>query len=376
MTDSNERPFFATAAGGTEGALRDELRELRLPGVRAARGGVHFGGDLAHAMRACLRSRIALRVLWRQAEFAAPDPEALYEGTSRIDWSHWLEPGRTLAAFATVKSSSITHSGFVAQKVKDAVVDRLREREGARPNVDPRNPDVRVVVHLEKNRAQVFLDLAGDPLSKRGYRTRGGEAPLRENLAAAVLRLGGFRPGTPIFDPMCGSGTLPIEAALWSDGRPAGGMRSFGFERWRSFGATERAAWQLEKERAVQFADPVQTEIRGADRDPRALAAARANARRAGVNVRFERAGLKTVQMPAPGGLVVTNPPYGVRLEKDRRWLDDFSSALARLRGCTVVAISADRSLPEHVGRPAAAEHTLWNGDLECRLFTWRVTSA
>ncbi|MDG2307837.1 MAG: THUMP domain-containing protein [Candidatus Binatia bacterium] len=373
MSTDEERSFFATAARGTEGALRDELRELRLPKVRADRGGVHFGGGFAHAMRACLRSRIGLRILWRQAEFQARDPEALYEGTRGIDWSRWLDQDRTLAVYATVKNSTLTHTGFVAQKIKDAVVDQLRERDGERPDVAPGDPDVRIVAHVERNRAQIFVDLAGTPLSKRGYRTQSGEAPLREHLAAAMLRLGGFRPGTPLFDPMCGSGTLPIEAAVWAEGRPAGGLRPFGFERWRCFDDAAQSDWALERQRAVDFAEPIETEIRGSDRDPRALKSARGNAKRAGVDVRFDREDLAGMTVPPKGTLVLTNPPYGVRLERDQEWLDDFRDALARLQGSTVVAITPDRSLPEHVGAKATREHTLYNGDLECRLFTWET---
>lgn len=373
MDSTGERPFFATAAKGTEGALRDELRELRLPRVRGDRGGVHFGGELEHAMRACLRSRIALRVLWRQAEFAAPNPDALYEAAKRVEWSRWLDAKRTLAVQATLKKSQLTHSGFVAQKVKDAIVDQLREREGDRPDVAPNDPDLRIVVHIDRDRAQLFVDLAGAPLTKRGYRTQAGSAPLREHLGAAILRLGGFRPGTPLFDPMCGSGTIPIEAALWSSGRPIGGLRSFGFERWRSFDDAARAAWSREQERATEFGKEVPTVVRGADRDPRALKVARANAKRAGVDIRFDRADLTSVSSPEPGTVVVTNPPYGVRLEKESRWLDDFRSLMDRSPGCSFVVISPDRSLPEHLRQRAAAEHTLFNGDLECRLYRWET---
>lgn len=372
MAGATERPFFVTAAKGTEGVLRDELREMRLPRVRADRGGVHFGGDVSHAMRACLRSRIGLRVLWRQAEFAAAEPDALYQGTRAIDWSRWLDPQRTLAVQANVKNSSLTHSGFVAQKVKDAIVDQLRDRQGARPDVAPRDPDVRIVVQLERNRAQVFLDLAGQPLSRRGYRAKGGVAPLRENLAAAILRLGGFAPGGSLVDPMCGSGTIPIEAALWAEGIPPGAQRRFGFERWRSFDDADQAAWLLEQQRAKDFARPVTSQLRGADRDTRAVRTARGNAKRAGVSIRFDQCPLGDVGPLDPGTFVVTNPPYGVRLATDREWQHDFRRLLEASPQCTVVAISPDRSLPEHVGRAADGEHTLYNGDLECRLFTWR----
>lgn len=366
-----DRPFFATAAKGTEGALRDELRELRIPRVQAARGGVHFGGELEHGMRACLRSRIALRVLWRLATFEAADADTLYEGTAAVDWTRFLDPRRTLAVSATVKHGALRHSGFVAQRIKDAVVDELRRRSAARPDVDRRDPDVHVVAHLARDVAHLFVDLAGAPLSRRGYRTAGGEAPLREHLAAAMLRIGGWRPGAPFVDPMCGSGTLPIEAALWADARPPGARRRFGFERWRCFDDAAAGAWARERERAEAFAQPAQSRIEGSDRDARVLGLARANAKRAGVVIRLGHRAFGAIRPLAPGSVVVTNPPYGVRVERDAQWVPELRRALDVLRDATVVVITPDRGLPRAVGRPADREHTLFNGDLECRLFTW-----
>lgn len=371
QSPSNQRPFFATAARGTEGALRDELRELRLPAVRATRGGVHFGGGLEHAIRACLRSRVASRVLWHQASFPARDPDAVYAGVAQLDWSTWLDNTRTLGVFSTIRKSRMTHSGFLAQKIKDAIVDQLRERTGRRPDVDPNEPDLRVVARLDRDRLEILLDLAGLALGVRGYRTEGGQAPLRENLAAGLLRLAGFAPGTPVLDPMCGSGTLAIEAAGWAGGRLPSPGRTFGFERWRSFDASWEEALALERGRAEQFMRNVPTQVQASDRDRRALARARSNAERAGVSIEFERIPLAERRPPPPGTLVVTNPPYGHRLALDRDWHVEFGRFLERARGATVVALSADRSLPEHVGRAATGEHTLFNGNLECRLFRW-----
>jgi putative N6-adenine-specific DNA methylase len=369
--DPPDRSFFATAAKGTEGALRDELRELRIPRIRADRGGVHFGGDFEHGMRACLRSRIALRVLWRVATFTAADADALYEGAGTVDWSRFLDPQRTLAVSATVKHGALRHTGFVAQRIKDAVVDQMRGRAAARPDVDRHDPDVHVVAHVARDEARLFVDLAGAPLSRRGYRADGGEAPLREHLAAAMLRLGGWRPGAPFADPMCGSGTLPIEAALWAAALPSGGRRHFGFERWRCFDDEAVAAWARERERAQTFAEPVETPVEGSDRDPSALALARANARRAGVTIRLGRRDFGDIRPLPPGSFVVTNPPYGVRVEQDARWIPELRRALDVLRDATVIVITPDRELPRAVGRAADREHTLFNGDLECRLFTW-----
>ena len=366
-----ERPFFATAAKGTEGALRDELRELRLPRVRADRGGVHFGGEIEHAMRACLRSRIALRVLWRLATFEARDRDALYEGVRRVNWSRWLDAERTLAVSATVKNGQLRHSGYVAQRIKDGVVDQLRDRNGLRPDVDTRDPDVNIVAHIDRDQAQLFVDLAGAALSNRGYRTASGKAPLRENLAAAIVRLAEFEPGRAVLDPMCGSGTLAIEAAMWAEAVPAGGLRRFGFERWRCFDDAAVAAWKLERQRAKDFARPTTSRIEASDRDPRVVDIAAANAKRAGVSVAFRRADLRTLDAPEAGTLILTNPPYGVRLACDDRWVDDLARLIEKAHDSTVVAITPDQSLPRAIGYRADREHTLFNGNLECRLFTW-----
>jgi 23S rRNA (guanine2445-N2)-methyltransferase / 23S rRNA (guanine2069-N7)-methyltransferase len=205
--------FFATAAKGTEPALRDELRELRMHGVRADRGGVHFAGELEDGARACLHSRVAVRVLaWRGA-FDVRGEAELYAAMRSLEWRHFLSQKHTLAVKATCRSSKMTHSQFIAQRSKDAIVDQLREDLGTRPNVSLEDPDVLVVVHLVSDRADVYVDLAGEPLHRRGWRTRIGEAPLKETLAAAMLRLAGWDKKKPLVDPMCGAGTIAIEAA-------------------------------------------------------------------------------------------------------------------------------------------------------------------
>jgi putative N6-adenine-specific DNA methylase len=234
--------FFATAAKGTEPALRDELRELRLPRVRADRGGVHFEGALEDAARACLWSRVALRVLLEAHTFDAPSGDALYEGVRSIDWTAWLTARTTLAVRATCRSSTLTHSQFVAQRTKDAVVDQLRDRLGARPSVDKEDPDVLLAVHVARDRATLYLDVGGASLHKRGWRARSGEAPLRETLAAAVVRLSGWDRESTLVDPMCGAGTIAIEAAAWA-GRVAPGLgrAQFGVERWARHDSPMRA---------------------------------------------------------------------------------------------------------------------------------------
>jgi putative N6-adenine-specific DNA methylase len=369
-----ERPFFATAAKGTEGALRDELRELRIPHVRADRGGVHFGGDFAQAMRACFASRIAVRVLWRRGRFLADRGEALYAGVRQIDLSDALDPDKSLRVSATVKSGQLTHSGFVAQKTKDAIVDAQRERFGARSNVEREEPDVQLVVHVNKDEAELFLDLSGEPLHRRGYRTEAREAPIKESLAAAMLRLAGWDRKRPLVDPMCGSGTIAIEAALWArDIAPGLLGRSYGFQRWLSFdSAQKRALVDIRdacKERVVpERASP---SIMALDCDGLAVNLARKLARNAGVAVQVERLDVVDFMGTDPPGHVITNPPYGVRLSRG----EDFERGLAKtfrgLHGHRVSAICHDARLAQAMRLAPAQEHALWNGDLECRLYSW-----
>jgi len=335
---------------------------------------VHFGGELAHGMRACLRSRIALRVLYRLHRYHARDGEELYRGARELDFSPYIDPTRTLAVSATQRNSALRHTGFVAQRVKDAIVDQQRELFGNRPDVARDDPDVHVTARIVNDEVELHLDLAGRPLHRRGYRTQAGEAPLKEHLAAAVLRLSGWRPGTPLWDPLCGSGTFCIEAAAWAAGLPAGGKRRFGFQRWRSFDAAAEAAWELERERAKHFGQPVPTAIRGSDNDADVLRMARDNASRAGVDVELTVCDLfENPTWPEPGTFVVTNPPYGVRLSQDAGFRQRFGQALGRMRGCQIAVITPDRELAQAVGRKPATEHTLYNGDLECRLFGWKI---
>ncbi len=322
-------------------------------------------------MRACLRSRIALRVLEKVALFPAHDSASLYEGASQVDWLRWVDGSGTVAVTASEKASAFTHTGFIAQRIKDAVVDRLRRETGARPDVDRDDPDLHIVVRVTHDTAELFVDFAGEPLSRRGYRTDAGAAPLRETLAAAILELSGFAPGRPVLDPMCGSGTFPIEAAMWAQGLSPGGRRGFGFQRWRCFGVEAHALWETERERARRFAEPIPTSVRGSDRDPDMIRIARANAERAGVVVEFEQRSLAELRRPQPETLFVLNPPYGKRLEQDSHSRSELVGFLDRAAGYTVSILSADLRLPRTLGRRADAEHTLYNGNVECRLFRW-----
>ncbi len=369
-----ETILFATAARGTEGAVRDELRDLGFRGVRADRGGVHFGRSLDEGLRACIELRTALRVLYRLSSFDAPTGEALYEGVAAVDWSPWITPRHTLAVRAVTQGSQLTHSQFVAQKTKDAVVDQLRARLGARPSVDLHDPDVTLFVHLAKDRATVYLDVSGGSLHRRGWRARAGEAPLKESLAAAVLRLSGWDRRRPLVDPLCGSGTLPIEAALWArDIAPGLTRERFGFERWACHDeAASRRTAEL-REQAEAKITPGSTPIRGSDVDPDALTLARDNASQAGVRVDFRRASVRDLVPDGEPGMVVTNPPYGERLGASDNLYRDMAQAFARLRGWRVAILAGTPAIERAMRRRADKVLTVYNGDIECRLLVYEV---
>jgi 23S rRNA G2445 N2-methylase RlmL len=375
-SDDPDRPFFATAARGTEGVLRDELKELGIARVKATRGGVYFGGPFAGAMRVCLHSRIAVRVLERQASFEAHDPEQLYQGVSEVAWERVLDGGRTLCVDAMVRDAAANHSIFVAQRVKDAIVDRLRAKHGARPNVDLRDPDVRIAVHWVGSEVRVLLDLAGASLHARGWRTQAGHAPLRETLAAAVLRLSAWDRNAPFIDPLCGAGTLAIEAAQWARGIAPGLLRPrFGLERWASHDAAQRerlAELRAEARASASRPPSAAPPIMAYDIDERAVAMARDNAHRAGVAIEFARADVRTLRADHPGAWLVTNPPYGERISGGDQFERDLAKVLRTLGGYRICVLARDRGLPRAMQRRPILEHPLWNGPLECRLVCWQ----
>jgi putative N6-adenine-specific DNA methylase len=385
--------FFATCAKGTEGALRRELSALKLPRVKGDRGGVSFEGELVHGMRACLHARTAIRVLLELGRFPAPDEAALYEGVHALAWEEWLTARTTLAVEASVTSSAITHSGYAALKVKDAVVDRLREKLGERPDVDPKDPDFAIVLHLARGEATVSLDLAGEPLHRRGLRFASTVAPLKETLAAALLALGGVDPALPFVDPMAGSGTLAIEHALRARKIAPGLSRAFGFQRWPVYRGGPQSEWDRMKEAArAEVLPRAPAPIVARDLHPKALAALRANVAKAGLlaDVTIEEGDARDLQPAFPQGTLVTNPPYGERLmtgegergggaaarTQDRKiqgFYRGIADMLARHSGWTAVFLSGNPALSRAVRWKPEIDHRLWNGPLEVHLMRWRI---
>jgi putative N6-adenine-specific DNA methylase len=363
--------FFATAAKGTEPALRDELRELHFEGVRADRGGVHFEGAIDEAWRACLWSRIAIRVLSPLAAFSAPDERAYYEAVHALDFDPVLTPKHTLVVSSACRSSRITHTEYLNQLTKDAIVDRIRERHGARPSVDKQHADVHVFVHLVKDEATLYLDLAGEPLHRRGYRGQTAEAPLKESLAAAVVRYSGWDRESPFVDPMCGSGTLAIEAALWAKNVAPGLSRSrFGFERWASFDEAARRRLEELRESARAAARPTAPPVLGRDASERTLRLARTAARQAAVDIAFDVGPLADFEH-GPAGAIVSNPPYGKRLERALDLPRDLARLVDRHPASRVALLLAAEQPIGRTRRKPEPSREVFNGNIACVVRVW-----
>jgi len=378
--------FFATAPRGVADLLGDELASFGAEDIKLAHQGVSFSGSLEVAYRACLRSRLAGRILLRLASFPVASAQDLYLGCLEVPWEEHLGPEQTLAVDATGKAPGVDHTRFAALKVKDALVDRLRERYGARPTVDLRKPDLRIRLHLDKHEGQLFLDLSGESLHRRGYRSQGAQAPLKENLAAAILTRCGWPTlldqGAPLVDPMCGSGTLVIEAALMAAHVAPGLLREgFGFEAWKQH---DPGLWQslVEEAEGEKVTSPTVC-LYGYDMDDGAVHAARINAARAGVSAwtRFTHQELEQLQPPAEGpGLVVCNPPYGERLGDTPRLGElyaRFGEILrTRFAGWSAGILTGAPALARRLRVRAERINTLYNGALECRLFRFSLRVA
>jgi putative N6-adenine-specific DNA methylase len=322
---------------------------------------------------ACLRSRIAVRVLCKLAEIDSPTGDALYEGVRALDWAPWITPKHTLAVRAATKQSALTHTQFIAQRTKDAIVDRMRDELGARSSVDLEDPDLLLFVHVVKDRATVYLDLSGEALHRRGWRGGGGEAPLKETLAAAILRLSGWNRDTPLADPMCGSGTIPIEAALWSREVAPGLLRKrFGFERWPSHDDTARRAVADLRDAARARMRKDGPAIFGSDVDARALDRARVAMQNAGVEIELSQAGVAHLRPLSPPGWIVTNPPYGERLAGTAEVYAEMGAAFRRMRGHTIAALAGAPEIERAIPLRPIASHPLFNGPIECRLLVYR----
>jgi putative N6-adenine-specific DNA methylase len=365
--------FFATCARGIEPVLADELRQLGAAGVETGRGGVHFEGDRATLYRANLWLRTAVRVLAPVLTARVESPDELYAAVRTVDWSRFLTPEHTLAVDCNVRDSAITHSKYAALKTKDAICDQFIERTGRRPSVDVESPMVGLNLHIYRNEAVLSLDSSGDSLHKRGYRPIQTRAPLNEALAAALILQSGWRGDTPFADPLCGGGTLAIEATWIGLRRPPGlTRRRFGFQGWMDYSVAEWTA--LRDEARAGVARDLAAPVVGSDERGDAVAFARDNARAAGVGhlVRFEKKHLRDFRPPGEGGTLICNPPYGERIgeEKELRGLYELLGGVLRehCRGWTAFVFTGNQRLARHLGLEPAERRPLFNGKIPCQL--------
>lgn len=388
MTIKNKRlAFFATAPKGLELLLVDELKILGAAEANEKLAGVTFSGDLEVGYKACLWSRFANRILLFLSSQHAETPEELYSATQAIHWDEHLTTESTLAVHCVCQQSEINHSLFAAQKVKDAIVDQLRNKYGTRPNVDRVQPDVSIYVYIYRNEVAIYLDLSGESLHRRGYRLAGGEAPLKENLAAAVLQRANWpeiaNAGGTLMDPMCGSGTLLIEGALMAGDIAPGLLRNyFGFLGWKQHDAN---LWQRLKEEAelrrAQGLQHIPTLV-GYDQNPDAIHIAFDNIERAGLRGKIHVEKRDLMQFaPKPQtkhGLVVTNPPYGERLGELELLQPLYTLLGERLKehfeGWQAAVLTGNPDLGKQMGLRANHYYALFNGAIPCKLLLFSVT--
>lgn len=382
---STKEPFYfvATCASGLEELVQEEITSLGGKDPVVSPGAVTWqASSLKTAYLACLWSRFSSRILLRLKQFEAATPEDLYTEAGKIDWSKHFNADTRFAVYCTLVNSELNHSHYASLKIKDAVVDQFRRRTGKRPDVDIRSPDLRLNLHVDGTAAALSLDLSGDSLHRRGYRSGAGEAPLKETLAAAIAHLAGVRVGMPadfcLLDPMCGSGTLLIEAALIvGDSAPGLLRENFGFQHW--LGHNEKM-WQTLVDEAVQrddqHAESAWPTIIGYDADPQVVAIARKNITNAGLTDRIviKQRQLARLHPPVAHGLLLTNPPYGERLS-EKEAAKYLYRALGRtfcqyFSGWQLGFFTANPDLADMLGISWQGRYRLFNGPLKCRLLT------
>lgn len=370
----------ATCAAGLEQLVHEEIAGFGGDGIESRPGAVSWSGTLETGYRACLWSRFASRILLELARFDAPDTDTVYDQAGSILWDEHFDPKSTFAVHATLVNAAIHHSQFAALRVKDAIADQFRKRYGKRPSVDPHQADIRINLHIQGTGATLSLDLSGDSLHRRGYRTSSGEAPLKETLAAAIVRLSGWLDRTTaepiLLDPMCGSGTLLIEAALMlSDSAPGLQRKRFGFMAWHRH---DPLLWERLVQEALHREEQGQPaawpRFIGYDADPKVVAAARKNVIAAGLRevIVIKQRPLARLESPGPRGCLLTNPPYGERLSEKEvvKYLYRCLGRTFRTRfpGWTLAFFTANTDLAEMIGVQWREKHRLYNGPIKCQI--------
>jgi putative N6-adenine-specific DNA methylase len=369
--------FFATCPRGLEQVLADELATLGAGDVKQTPGGVAFSGLFPLCYRVNLESRIAGRVLWRVGQNRYRSEDDLYRAVFGLTWPEWFDPALSIKIDVAARRCPLKSLEFVTLRIKDAVCDRFRKATGRRPDVDTRTPEVRIHAWLTDREAVLYLDTSGEALFQRGFRRGSIVAPLKENLAAGLVRLSGWMPGQTLLDPMCGGGTLLLEAAMMALNIPPGWNRGFAFEKLKDFDADAWAVIRHQAQSAMLPAKPLP--LYGSDADTSAIRAALPNFRAAGLEgvVTLERKDVLDVRPPSDRGVLLTNPPYGERIgDREKlaaaypewgRWLKQYFS------GWRACIFTAETDLPGLMRLKPKRRTPLYNGPLECRLFAFEM---
>jgi putative N6-adenine-specific DNA methylase len=392
MAQPIPRSFFCPCPRGLEVVLAEELQEIAeqsstLKVHNQVPGGVHCSGILSDAYRINLHTRIASRVLMRMAHGSYSNENDIYDMALAQPWEDWFAVGNTIRVDVTAIKSPLKSLEFTTLKIKDAIVDRFRDFCGDRPSIDTRAPDMRIVGFVDQRHFTLYLDTSGEPLFKRGWRQETGDAPLRENLAAGLLRAAGWKPGMILLDPMCGSGTIIAEAAQMLAGIPAGANRSFAFERFKGFADEE---WQAIRNAVKRPALPTTPTIFGSDISGDMIVMTRNNLANAGITFDIPLKQIEAQEIKPPTGLpgiILTNPPYGERIEvrgeapqaedaMATAFFSAFSTTLKqRFAGWQVFLFSADLGLPKMLRLKESRKTPFFNGALECRLFKFEMVA-
>ena len=371
--------FFATCPRGLEALLVDELSKQQAHKITATDGGVSFEGNLETMYRVNLHSRIATRILSRVSHGNYLTEEDIYKATFKLNWPSWFKVSQTIRVKVTGVKCPLKSLDFVTLRIKDAVCDRFREEGALRPSVSVRDPDVRIHAYLTQNQYQLYLDTSGAPLYQRGFRDVSVIAPLRENLAAGIIMLSSWQPGKPFLDPMCGSGTFLIEAAMMAVNQPPGLKRTFGFQKLKSF---DEKLWKKIEAEALQHMKPIQfLEIFGSDIDLRAVRVARHNLKVAGLEevAKVMQSDFIKLEPPASEGVLVTNPPYGQRIGEDEDLKEVYPAWAKHMKasfgGWDTYFLTADLEMPKDMRLKPSKKTPLFNGALECRLFEIKMVA-
>lgn len=369
--------FFAPCPRGLEGVLEDELHSLGIPVTRKTDGGVGFDAPWSGMYRINLQSRIASRVLWEVGRSQYQTEDDVFRSAKAQPWSDWFTTAHTIKVKVSARHCPLPSLDFLTLRIKDAVCDKFMAAHRRRPTVDTHRPDVRLDAFLDQDTVTFYLDTSGEPLFKRGHRMAAVEAPLRENLAAGLLRLTGWTPDEVLFDPMCGSGTIALEAALMARRIAPGISRQFAFEHLLQHDA---ALWSRLREAARAEQRPVTSAaIYASDHDPAVIKIAQRTFQSGGVavDVRLKESDLFSLTAPTEKGILLTNPPYGIRLDR-RNSLEIFYPKLGdwlkhNFAGWRAYIFTGDARLPKLIGLSPSRRIPLYNGPLECRLYEFKM---